>query len=543
MFKRKWLVIGLIIVMVMIGICGYFAFLNFGGSDFDPMMPPNEDEFYFEEGDLSGLDSLRQPIRPASDIVRIRATGNIELQERETLVSSIEALINQVHVKIGDSVAVGDTLVEFDTSKLERQVEEARFNMLRSQSELRKLLKPADSDEVAAAEQKVLIARRELQTVQAGPTAVDLKVAETDAFVAWAKYNDLIAGKTEDELATQRIALRQAERKLQRAQEAYDSISWRSNFPLAETNARELEAATDAYESAKASYNEATKPTTERALREQHSSALQAQKKLDDLRKKPEKKDITEAVLKLMEAQKELKKLTDGPDEDKVTEAKMDIQQKVLLLLDAEARLKNAKLTAPFAGTVVTIDAQVGKTAEVNSKMVTLANLKAFKLTVKVPEAKINQLHLNQPVAIALDAVPDRTFSGQVTYISPISTNSESAGGVVSYDVTIQLEINGLEGVRSGMTAVVTFINESMEDAWLVPTTSIYQENGEAMITVYRDDEPITIKVEPGLERGEWTVVDTRELQAGDEVEAGFSSFLDGGGMFGGEVEFEDESY
>lgn len=542
MRRKIWLIIGLI-VLIVVGGLGYIVYSGLLGNIFDQVLFMGEDEYSFDNLDeLEGLGGFGQAIRPASEIVQIQATGNIELQEQEALVSTIEALTSKVHVKVGDSVTQGEPLVEFDTSKLEREVEEARYNLIKAQSELKKLLKPPESHKVTAAEQKVLMARKELQTVQTGPTALELQVAETESFVAWAKYNELTAGKTDDELAQQRIALRQSERKLQRAQEAYDSVSWRSNFELTETNARALEEATDAYETAKASYNQATKPTTEKDLREQHSAALQAQEKLNKLRKKPNKKEITEAVLKLLDAENELKTLTNGPDSDKTAEMKMEIQQKVLLLVDTETKLTNAKLVAPFAGTVVKVDAQAGKTAEVNSKMVTIANLQAFKLTVNVPEAKINRLHLEQPVAVSLDALPDRTFSGKVSYISPISNKSEG-GGTVSYAVTIQLDLNQTEGIRAGMTAVVSFLDQSMENAWLVPTTAIQQDGEEASVTVYRGDEMLTIQVKPDIKRGEWTVVHAPDLQAGDEIEATFSSFLDGGGMFGEGAEFQEESY
>lgn len=546
MRRKKWLIATLLIVIIIGGI-GYFTFSDVLGHNLNQIMSPNDIEFSDFAGSdsevLLGSSSFGQPIRPAAEVVAIRATGNIKLQEQETLVSNTDAIINKVHVKVGDTVAAGDILVELDTKKLEREVEEARFNLAKARTELKKLIKPPEPDKVTAAEQKLLIAREELQTVQAGPTTVELQAAEAEAFVAWAKYNELAAGKTDDELAKERNALRQAERKLQRAQEAYDEVSWRSDFEPAETAARALEEATDAYESAKASYNEATKPTKEKDLKEQNSAALQAQEKLEKLRQKPTKKEITEAELKVVEAQAELNKLTDDPDPDKIAEIKMDIDYKKLLLTDAEARLTSGKVTAPFAGTVVAVDAQAGKTAEVNKKMVTIANLQVFNLTVNVPEAKINRLYLGQPVTISLDALPDDTFSGKVSYISPISKDSEEAS-VVSYAVTVQLEITGVEGIRSGMTAVVSFVDEKMESAWLVPTTSIQQGDGEATITVYRDDESLTVNVEPDLKRGEWTVVHAPDLQAGDKVEAEFNSFLNDGAMFGVEdgVAFDGEA-
>ena len=472
-----------------------------------------------------GLVQLpRQTIRPAAEVMPIKTTGSIALQEQEVVLAKVKALITVVHVKLGDQVAAGDVLVELDTRNLQREVEEAHFNLKKAQAELERLTDPPDPDKVTPAEQKLLIAQEELAKVKAGPNTVDLQAAETDVFVAWAKYNALVAGKTDDELAGERIALSQAERTLKRAQEDYDAVAWRDHFEITEERAKTLETATTAYENAKAAYNKAAQPAEEKDLRSAYSEALKAQEKLTELRQKPTPKDLAEAALKVAEAKEELDKLTGPPEPDKLAEAKMEVQKKALLVAEAEATLANAKLAAPLAGTVVNIEAQSGKTAEVNDKMVTVANLQAFMLTVNVPETKINRLRQGQAATISLDAIPDRTFAGKISYISPLN---QTDNGLVSYAVTVDLDLKEAAGVRAGMTALVSFMDETMADAWLVPTSALQPADQGAMLTVYRHNEALTLSVEPGLAQGEWTVVHSPDLQAGDEVEAYLSSFLD----------------
>jgi multidrug efflux pump subunit AcrA (membrane-fusion protein) len=92
------------------------------------------------------------------------------------------------------------------------------------------------------------------------------------------------------------------------------------------------------------------------------------------------------------------------------------------------------------------------------------------------------------------------------------------------------------------MTAVVNFIDEAMENAWLVPTTSIQQgDDNTFTVIVYRNDKPLTIAVEPDLAQGEWTVVHSPDLQDGDEVDAELSSFLNEGFFFEGDMPPEEE--
>jgi HlyD family secretion protein len=531
MHYKKWLIFRLFLsITIILGGGIYFIHPDWLPAGWG-VTPP---ETFADGGPVEGDTTLpemeavpRQVIRPAAEVMAIKATGSIALQEQEIVLAKVKALITALHVKLGDTVAAGDILVELDTQNLQRELEEARFNLQKAQSELKKLTDPPEADKVAVAKQKLLIAQEELAKVKAGPGAVELQAAEAEVFVAWAKYNELAAGKTDDELATERIALEQAERTLKRAQEDYDSISWRSNFEIAEERAKTLETATTAYETAKAAYNKSVKPAEEKDLRSAQSEALKAQEKLDELRQKPTPKDLAEAELKELEARQELDKLIGPPDPDKLAEAKMEVQKKELLVAEAEATLANAKLVAPFAGTVVNIEAQAGKTAEVNDKMVTVANLQAFKLTVNVPETKINRLHQGQTATISLDALPTQVFSGTVSYISPL--NQGDNNGVVSYAVTVALDLKETAGIRSGMTANVNFVDETMTDAWLVPTIALQPADQGTTVTVYRDNQPLTLPVEPGLLKGEWTVVHAPGLQEGDEVEAQLSSFLDEG--------------
>ncbi|NJN94938.1 MAG: hypothetical protein HC875_12970 [Anaerolineales bacterium] len=87
------------------------------------------------------------------------------------------------------------------------------------------------------------------------------------------------------------------------------------------------------------------------------------------------------------------------------------------------------------------------------------------------------------------------------------------------------------------MTALVSFMDETMKDAWLVPATALQQGDTGATLTVYRNNELLTLPVEPGLAQGEWTVVHSPDLQEGDEVEGQLNSFLneDQFGMFSAE--------
>jgi multidrug efflux pump subunit AcrA (membrane-fusion protein) len=77
-----------------------------------------------------------------------------------------------------------------------------------------------------------------------------------------------------------------------------------------------------------------------------------------------------------------------------------------------------------------------------------------------------------------------------------------------------------------GMTAVATIFDESVEPGWLVPSTSVREFEGEHYVMKVQGEERVRVKVIPGEVQGEWTVVQSPDLQAGDTVVGQVTSFI-----------------
>jgi multidrug efflux pump subunit AcrA (membrane-fusion protein) len=117
-----------------------------------------------------------------------------------------------------------------------------------------------------------------------------------------------------------------------------------------------------------------------------------------------------------------------------------------------------------------------------------------------------------------------RQFQGQVARIAPASDEESS---VVNYEVVISLTGDDLTGVRPDMTAVAVLVNTDASAGWLVPSTALAQEGGATVVTVMRNGQPAKVAVTTGSVQGEWTVVQSTELQAGDQVAGSVASYVD----------------
>src|SRR5262249_14773020 len=100
----------------------------------------------------------------------------------------------------------------------------------------------------------------------------------------------------------------------------------------------------------------------------------------------------------------------------------------------AEANLENTRVRAPFSGTVLRKDAEVGEIVAPSSAgggltrtaIVTIADLSTLEVEVDVNEAYIAQVRNGQPARITLDAYPDTSFAGRVRQVVPTADRQKA---------------------------------------------------------------------------------------------------------------------
>lgn len=460
-------------------------------------------------------------VRSATDTTQVSAAGNIAVADEQSLVFQAEGIVSQINVEPGDTVKAEDILVTLDTTSLEREVERAQLSLETSQNELTQLQEPASEAEIASAKATLAAAAENLAELQAGPTAADLAAAQSALTAAQSSYDDLLAGASEAEVTELSADVHKAYITLQQAQEAYNQISYQNNIGSTQ-EAMDLQTATIDYDTAKAALEVSTAAASEADIQAALQSIKEAQANLAALA--ATQSEVTSASAEVAEAQANLDTLLDGPSTAEVEAAELTIAQAQLDLEEAQANLEQAQLLAPVDGTILTVGVETGQQATAETTAVTLADLSDLELTLNVAEVDIPKVELGQAAEITLDALPGQSFSGLVSRIVPASS---SDSGVVNYEVVLQLDdLTSAAGVLPGMTAVATIKGDSTENTWLVPTNALVEAEGQTTIVVVRDGQESRISVTPGTVQGEWTTVQSTELQSGDQVVGSVTSLL-----------------
>lgn len=472
----------------------------------------------------------------------VSAAGNLTLVSERSVALSVDGVVEAINVAVGDPVNAGDRLLQLDKTALERAVTQAELNVETAKLALADLQTPATASALAVAEANLTEAQENLADVQAGPSAAALGAAQSTLAAAQASYSELQAGASADELTQLSASLKKAEITLAEAQRAYDQIAWRNDIGMT-SQAADLQSATIDYESAQAAYAESTASASTSAVQSALSNIQNAQATLSDLQNAPSAADIATAEAQVTEAASTLTELQTGATANELRNAQITLQQALIELETAYRDLAGATVVAPVAGVVLALDADIGVRSSSGAIVATIADPTQLDLEISVAEADIAHVEVGQTAAIEIDALPGQSFSGVVQRITP-ATDSDSTS--VSYPVTIHLTDAELADVLPGMNAVATLASNTVigPDSWLVPTNGLVKEGDTTTVTVVRGDQTLVITVAPSSIQGEWTIVQSAELQDGDQAvgsvitdtasDSGFGGGPSGGMPMGG---------
>lgn len=528
--RRSW-IIGLIVV-ALVAVAGYFALTRFGILGQRTSTGAASPSATSAGANQAAGQAQTVAIQPATLAQgAVSASGQLTLVDERSVPLAVSGVVQEIDVEVGDTVAQGQALIRLDTTELEQAVEQAQLTVETAKIALADLKASVSSADLAQAQAALVEAQQNLDSVKAGPSADEIAAARSSLAAAQASYDELTAGASQEQLTQLSADLKKKELALQDAQRAYDQVAWRGGSSAEATT---LQDATIDYEASKAAYDEATAPPTASQLQSALSSIQNARVQLNDLLNSPTEAEIATAEAQVAQAEANLSDLQTGPTDNELRNAEITLQKALIDLANAERDLAATTVTAPMAGVVMSLNAELGVRQGADSIVATIADPRQLNLIVNVAESDIPSVSFNQAAQVEIDALPGKTFSGSVQSIAPINSSDSNS---VNYPVTIRLTDSALDGVLPGMNAVATLQNQAVgENSWLVPTNALREANGATMVMILRDGSPTPVTVTRGAVQGEWTVVQSPELQEGDQVVGSVTSRLNEqrGGFFGG---------
>jgi HlyD family secretion protein len=203
----------------------------------------------------------------------------------------------------------------------------------------------------------------------------------------------------------------------------------------------------------------------------------------------------------------------------------------------AEATLENTYIRAPFTGTVLRKEAEVGEVVApsvggglTRGAVVTMADMASLEVEVDVNEAYIGRVSHGQPARITLDAYPDTSFRGEVRQVVPTADRQRA---------TVQVKVSILDRdqrILPEMGARVDFLVPQPSEEpgagasataptpaaprFRLPADAVHEAGGRSVVWLVREGRLQSREVEAGPVSGGFREI-ARGLSGGERVVTG----------------------
>ena len=411
-------------------------------------------------------------------------------------------VLAEVLVQVGDQVQAGQLLARLDDTDDQDQVAQAEISLRQAELDLASLSEEVDAADLAAAQANLSSARASLTALKSPPADQDLLAAQENLKSAQEALADLLDGPDEDTVDSAKADLTLAEMSLRTAQAAYDRVAYQPNVGATQ-EAMDLWEATTNHEKAQADYNEALQGATADEISDARAQVAQAQAALDALLEAPDADEVAAAEAQLTQAQAELDALLAGATATDLEAAQLVVDQAQLDLASAQRALAETQLLAPFAATVVAVDAQAGESVG-SETFITLADMQNPQIEFWVEEADLASVAPGNAVNIVFEALPDDTFAGEILSVDPVLVDVDATTAVQSYasvDLTNHSGSASPVNLLSGMNAEVEVIAGEALNAVLVPIQALRElgpeqtEGGQYAVFVVQPDGELEMRI------------------------------------------------
>ena len=514
----------------------------------------------------------------------VEASGTVVSEESRTYFSPVNAKVDKVAFKEGDTVKAGTELVAFDKKDLEREKKKAELNTRSGKLDMQNTLNKSDKavQKQKAAKGNVASLKQQIAAQEDYIAGLKAQISQVTAS-AQAQAATAAAQKAAQEEAAQEAARQRAQQEYAEALGTYrnktlpayqnrlNELNNEMNQCLMEYNQSESEYqmafqtwSTDqtdenasalsiaeqfrsdaqiAYQNAKRAYEDykAQKPAEPILSDYTGNSDFVSDGTSSDLSSGVTDTTVTadtsalEAALErassdLAELQSRLasEQATAETDPGAVTEEekeKMEITNNLSELdqMTAEELVEAARkgIRADFNGVVTKVAVVEGSTTAPGTELFTLQNTDKVDVTVNISKYDYDKVEEGQSAQITLAG---KTYEGEVIKISHAATQNEKGASLIAADIRIK---NPDENIFLGVDAKVTIQAQKAQNVVVLPSEVVNIGKGGSFCYVLEDGMITRKDITTGVSSDDYVEV-TDGIEADEQVIRDIGSLQEG---------------
>ncbi len=247
--------------------------------------------------------------------------------------------------------------------------------------------------------------------------------------------------------------------------------------------------------------------------------------------------DGEEAQLKLADAQQKLAEAEAKLKADKESDA-ADLEGNIQKRDQAEFKVRQTErvlsvlqLRAPNDGILTVLNNwrasgffgngapfKAGDRAWPGAALAELPDMSTLQIAARVDETERGRIEVGEQLAIRIDAIPDRAFSGHIAQISTTASTDFTAGWPFPRNFAVQIGIDNPDPrLRPGMQANLRIATERIANGILLPTQALFHDAGTTVVYVLSRGKFIQRPVNVARRSGDQLLIATG-IQPGERV-------------------------
>ena len=212
--------------------------------------------------------------------------------------------------------------------------------------------------------------------------------------------------------------------------------------------------------------------SAERSVENSLEAVEDAEKNLEEI-EQTNPFDIAAAEATIKEKEAALENIKEGPDALDLRSQELVVRQRKEALAEAQSKLADYTIRAPFDGVITSADAQKGDSISSGTSVATIIT-KERVAEISLNEVDAADVKVGQKATLTFDAVEELSITGEVAEVDALGTVTQ---GVVTYNTKIIFDTTD-ERVKPGMSVSASIITDIKQDVILVSSSAI-KSSGE----------------------------------------------------------------
>ncbi|NHN29668.1 efflux RND transporter periplasmic adaptor subunit [Paenibacillus agricola] len=201
-----------------------------------------------------------------------------------------------------------------------------------------------------------------------------------------------------------------------------------------------------------------------------------------------------------------------GATPNTITALQADVDRLNSVVELANNSVNNATITAPSNGTVIKRSIQPGEMAQPGVALFSVVDMNQVQVELSVTDTQIGKVKAGTAVDVKAANVPDQSFPGTITFVSPVSNANSNT-------FPVKVTVDNKDGLLFAGAIAEVHMKDTEQSRLEVPKSALIKKDGKDYVVKVESGTARMAEVKTSDKNQEWVYVEAgSNLQAGQQI-------------------------